>query len=415
MNPGSRLIRTLSFAVVFACSAPHAWAQAGSPRPSAPSDTAAMPLAPADTAVTTPVPGEPVPPVPYSEAPAPSVPASGNALNPNLSVICWLQANVGSPRVTDPAMELREAEIGLQADVDPYAHGDFFLSVAGDGGLDLEEGYITLTQLPAGLGLKLGKFRNKFGKFNTTHAGETPFADRPLATEAFFGGEGLSSTGLSASYLVPLPFYASVDVEVTVPPTGEAGGIYARTARRGDLLYIGRATAFLDLDAATNVNLSATMADGPTGSEATGGFAADFSRAQVFGGELTVRWKQPTRAIYRSFTWQTEGYLARAAEGAGHAAPGLPGPGKSSRRGLFTHADYQFARRWHAGARFDYAQSFPSTGHQTGQLGFLTFTPSEFSLVSAQVRRVRTASGTGEWNGFLKVTFNIGPHGAHPF
>ncbi|MBI5836429.1 MAG: hypothetical protein HZB25_04205 [Candidatus Eisenbacteria bacterium] len=378
MNPGSRLALSACFLVVFALSAPPARAQDGAPPPPAPA-------------------------------------ASGNALNPNLSVICWLQANVGSRRVTDPAMELREAEIGLQADVDPYARADFFMSVAGDGGLDLEEGYLTLTQLPAGLGLKLGKFRNRFGKFNMTHAGETPFADRPLATEALFGGEGLSSTGVSASYLAPLPFYASLDVEVTVPPTGESGGIFARTERRGDLLYIGRAAAFLDLDDATNVNLSASVADGPTGPEATGGLAGSDSRAQVFGGELTVRWKRPARAIYRSFTWQAEGYLARATESAAHAYPDLPAPGKVTRRGLFTYADYQFARRWHVGARFDYAQTFASTGHQTGQLGFLTFTPSEFSLVSAQVRRVRTASGTDDWNGFLKVTFNIGPHGAHPF
>ena len=40
------------------------------------------------------------------------------------------------------------------------------------------------------------------GKLNQTHAGETPFADRPLAAARCFGDEGLSSTGLSAVALV---------------------------------------------------------------------------------------------------------------------------------------------------------------------------------------------------------------------
>ena len=58
----------------------------------------------------------------------------------------------------------------------------------------MEEGYLTWLSLPLGGQAKIGKFRADFGKFNRTHAGETPFADRPLSTLAFGGEEGLSTT-----------------------------------------------------------------------------------------------------------------------------------------------------------------------------------------------------------------------------
>ena len=60
------------------------------------------------------------------------------------------------------------------------------------------------------------------------------------------------------------------------------------------------------------------------------------------------------------------------------------------------------------------SQSLDGGPSDQGQLGFLTFTPSEFSLVSAQVRR-RDTIGSDEMTYFLKTTFNIGPHGQHPF
>ncbi|MBI4249902.1 MAG: hypothetical protein HY611_10405, partial [Elusimicrobia bacterium] len=50
-----------------------------------------------------------------------------------------------------------------------------------------------------------------------------------------------------------------------------------------------------------------------------------------------------------------------------------------------------------------------------GALFYLTFTPSEFSLISLQGKTRRRAGGEKENQAFLKVTFNIGPHGAHPF
>lgn len=384
-------------------------------------DAAAQP-----DSTASPLPAPAVPPIEALPADTPDPSASqgataaGNALNPNLSVIAWLQATAGSHRTHMPAFQEREAEIGLQSVVDPYARADFFLS-ASEVGFDLEEGYLTFTQMPAGLGLKVGKFRGKLGKFNQTHAGETPFTDRPLVAEAFFGEEGLSSSGLSASYLIPIPDqYMNLEVEITSPPVAEQGGIFARLDdKRGALLYLGRLSAFFDLSDATNLNLSLTGAKGPAASPAGLGLETGQERLSVVGGEMTVRWKNPRRAIYKSVLWQTEAYLLALKAVDRVSIPEImpPPAANGSRKGIFSFLDYQFDRRFHAGFRFDMTQS-PSaavTGHETGELAFLTFTPSEFMLLSLQGRHVRNFEGGDDWNEFMKLTFNIGPHGAHPF
>lgn len=81
-------------------------------------------------------------------APGASALKSSNLLNPNISVIGWLQGEAGRRRLdpgteASPAAQLKEAELGFQSIVDPYARGDFFISVNGEGQVDLEEGYLT--------------------------------------------------------------------------------------------------------------------------------------------------------------------------------------------------------------------------------------------------------------------------------
>ena len=337
-------------------------------------------------------------------------PAGSSLLNPNTSVIGWFQGEAGdrTKQVGAEAFQLKEAEVGFQAAVDPYSRADFFMSVNAEG-IDLEEGYLTLLTLPAGLSAKLGKFRTNFGKFNRTHPPETPFADRPLAAERFLGEEGLSGTGASVAWLVqnPLGVYANIDAEVTTtPPAGEVPAFDSYRGR--DLLYVGRASSFVDFSESSNLAIGLSYANGANGADSTNpGTGPHKLRAQLYGADVTFRWKNPRRAIYRSLLVQME-LMERS------AAP-LAGPATVS-GGAFAYADYQFARRWHVGARYDWSERVAQAGnHATGGLGFLTFTPSEFSLMSLQASRHDLEGGQTETRYFLKTTFNIGPHGAHPF
>ena len=332
-------------------------------------------------------------------------PAGSNLLNPNISAIGWFQAEAGDALDQEgtSAFRLREVELGYQATVDPYSRADFFISVSPDEGIDVEEGYLTLLTLPAGFTAKAGKFRSNFGKFNRTHPPETPFAERPLAAERFLGAEGLSGIGASVSWLAPLPFYFNVDGEVTNTP--DSTDVPAFQAYRGkDLMYLARASTFFNLGETTNLTLGGSFADGANGSVAPSDplVTPDALRARMLGTDITFRWKNPKRAIYRSLTAQAE-WMTRDPE---------DGPRRS---GGFAWADYQFARRWHLGGRYDWSQAITGvdTGTTTGALGFLTFTPSEFWSVSFQTRDRDFDSGSMDY--FLKTTFNIGPHGQHPF
>ena len=55
--------------------------------------------------------------------------ASAKALNPDISVIGDFIGKAGGNSVQPtPSLEMHESEIGLQAIIDPYARGDFFIS-----------------------------------------------------------------------------------------------------------------------------------------------------------------------------------------------------------------------------------------------------------------------------------------------
>lgn len=337
---------------------------------------------------------------------------STNLLNPNISVVGWFQTEAGHPHDPghdpEPVLQLKETEIGLQAVVDPYAKADFFVSFDQNGEAELEEGYITWFHLPKDLSLRTGKFRSHFGVFNRTHPHDTPFATRPLVERNYFGDDGLSGPGAGLSWQVPNPWlFINVEGEALRPPEVGETPAFDRAERR-DLLYTGRVNAYVDLTEANNVTVGGSYAHGPAGQEFDPmGLSSHTLESQLYAVDLTYRWKNPARAIYRSFIWQTQALWNRR---------DVPGGASVTSRGLFSWLQYQFARRWAAGGRYDYSQ-FPGdhTQHEYGGLAFLTFSPSEFSKISLQASHIKRPDGLDENLGFLRVIFGIGPHSAHPF
>jgi len=110
-------------------------------------------------------------------------------LNPGISVIGNFLGTVGrNPVRPVSTLEMHETEIAFQAIVDPFARADFFVSLTPEG-IELEEGYLTFTALPAGLVAKVGKMRAAFGKVNALHNDGLPWVDRPLVTENLAAGE----------------------------------------------------------------------------------------------------------------------------------------------------------------------------------------------------------------------------------
>ncbi|MBI4369687.1 MAG: hypothetical protein HY547_05620 [Elusimicrobia bacterium] len=344
--------------------------------------------------------------------------ASGSALqasnifNPNISVIGWFQGEAGRGTLAEDeqapsAFQFKEAEIAFQSVVDPYARADFFMA-AEDEGMELEEGYLTWFSLPGDLSLKVGKFKGSFGKFNLVHRPETAFADRPLVHEKYFGEEGLAGAGASLSWHVPNPWLlVSLDGDaLTMPEASEA--LAFGKAKRRDFLYVGRLGVYHDLTEAANVSLGADYAHGAAGQEFNDvTLTSPTLKSQAYGLDMTFRWKNPRRATYRSILWQTEILWNNRDQSADSEITSM---------GLFSHFEYQFARRWRAGGRYDWSQSpADNEKREFGGLFYLTFSPSEFSRISLQGKQVKRTDGTTERLGFFKLTFSIGPHGTHPF
>ncbi len=370
-----------------------------------------------ETGTPAPAPMPPPPPPPAEAAPAPSpdqagaatAPAappvlqpdgrpvpSGKPFNPDIAVIGNFLGATGTNHVEDtPALQLSEAEASFQAIIDPYARGDFFVSVGPDGA-EVEEGFITFTSLPGGLLIKGGKMRGQFGKVNTMHTHVLPWTDRPLVTRNLVGGEeGIADAGLSVSKLVPNRL-------LFLEATGEVFGGHSDvfTGReRSHVSYIARLRGYRDLTEGTNIDLGTSFAFGHTDLE------PDATR-RLIGIDATLRYRPLRRAIYRRFLARTE--LIWDQDRLESARPTV--------FGMYASGEYQFAQRWFAGARYDYSQRplFSSLADKGGA-ATLTFWPSEFSQVRGQYRRTNYADGPTANEFLFQFLFSIGAHGAHVF
>lgn len=346
----------------------------------------------------------PAPAVPPPEPPqTPPAPAGGGAaafakiFNPDIAVIGNMLGAVGTNHVEDsPALELHEAEASFQAIVDPYAKADVFLSV-GPEGAELEEAFITFNTLPGGLLLKAGKMRAAFGKINTQHPHTMPWTDRPLVTRNLAGGdEGLSDGGLSVSRLVLNPWFF---LEATGEVFGGRSELFAGN-ERSHLTYVGRLRGFRDLSESSNLDIGASVAYGHTdvGPDTTG---------RLIGVDATFRYRPLRRAIYQRFQARTELVWSRQ---------DLDVPGRSRAFGLFGSAEYQFARRWVGGVRYDRSgRALDGDLIDNGGAFTLTFRPSEFSQVRGQYRLTRYADDVTANEFLFQFLFSIGTHGAHVF
>ncbi len=356
----------------------------------------------------------------FAEDSSPSVPPSrgasalqaSNLLNPNISVVGTFQGMVGHPHdpgvEPEPALQLKEAEISFQAIVDSWARADFFVGFDSDGHVELEEGYINWFHLPGNLGLRAGKFRSLFGPFNRTHAHETPFATRPLVEKNFLGEEGLSGAGAGLSWQVPNPWvYINTDLEMVQPPSVEDVPSFDE-AKRSDFLYMGRLSTYVDLTDTQNIFFGGSAATGPSGQELDAlGVSSDTLHTQLYSLDLTYRWKNPARSSFRSVLWQNEILWSQHQVTSNATVQSW---------GLMSWLEYRFARRWSTGGRYDYSEFAENDlQHEAGGLLFLTFSPSEFARISLQGSHVRRSDGLDENLGLLRITFNIGPHGAHAF
>jgi hypothetical protein len=328
-------------------------------------------------------------------------------LNPDISVIGDFLGAVGKSNVPAspsllgrsplPLLEMHESEVGYQAIVDPYARADFFISF-GEQGVNLEEGYITFTSLPAGFVAKVGKMRSAFGKVNTLHNHVLPWTDRPLMTENLVGGEdGIDDAGLSVTRILPAPKGLFLEGTAQVF-RGDSDDLF-KTSQRSDASVVGHIRGYKDLSESSNVDLGFSYARGHN----------DLGSAfltNLYGIDATFHWTPLRRTIYQNFVGRAEFVWSRRDQV----------PAQQRAFGFYTSGDYRINRRWTVGGRFDRSgRARAADLIDQGFSAILTYWPSEFSQIRGQYRFTNYAERISGNELLFQFQFSLGTHGAHPF
>lgn len=294
---------------------------------------------------------------------------------------------------------VQEIEVRFLTNVDPYFAADLTLAMHGTEGIELEEGFVTPTFHPGGLGFRFGKMKLPFGRENTLHTHALPFVDRSLASERIFGEEGLSEAGVEVSWLAPLPWYALVSA---VAANGDNETLFA-SERRDDLAGMLGVRNVFDLSPDATLEAGASFAAGNN---------AQGLLSQAAGAHAVFKWRPARAATTRSAVLAAEVLYAHVPRAIAPGATEAEDVG-----GAYVYGQWQIARRWHVGGRFDHL-GFPAREEGIARRGsaILVFAPSEFSAVRLQGSAFRHAGEDElEYAGFLQLNFTLGAHPAHAY
>jgi len=364
--------------------------------------------------------------------PAGSNRAGSSVFNPAISSVFQLIGNGSFSH--DPegeGFELSEAELALQSVVDPYARVDLFFSFEADGEAAVEEGTVTSTGMPGGLQLKGGRFKSALGKWNRWHPHQFYTVDSPDVLTAFFGDESLTSDGLSMSWLIPGT--SSVFLESTTEVGNTSNDVSFDAEENDPILLEHLGSVFTLTSSATlGAGLSAVAGrSGPTeallGELDEAGLAGTLEPSEslpdrLLGADLTYKWKPLSRNTYRSVVVQAEGLQSR------RGVEELEGT--SLRRttstvwGGYAYGEYQFAKRWRGGIRYD-RTGFPGVeeARQRAVSAVLRIIPTEFQELRVQFKHTTRNHAAAllfddeadDSQVFFEWIPAIGAHGAHPY
>jgi hypothetical protein len=324
-----------------------------------------------------------------SPPPAQAAPASSAIarvlLLPDISAIGSLTFS-WDDQTHQPTFHFEELELALQAVVDPYLRADVFISFA-DGGVDVEEAYVTTLAFPAGFQLRAGILKSPFGRLNQTHPHVQEFIEAPLPTR-LLANEALSGAGIDVAWLAPLPWFAELHLALqnTAPFEGDPSRFTG----------VGRLNQFFGLsDAATlGVGLSAARR-----SEAPGQFR------DLAGADVYLRWRPP----------ESRAYLAVTAEIYARRFVGMDDVSQAFQDGWWAQAFWRIDRFVGVGARYERAPADAGGGDEQRLVGVFAWLPSEFERIRLEASHDVLPGGVKAFTVLANLEFGIGAHGAHPF
>ena len=248
--------------------------------------------------------------------------------------------------------------------------------------------------------------RAAFGKVNTLHNHVLPWTDRPLVTQNLVGGEdGIDDAGISVARLIPNPWIFL-----------EATGQVFRGDSGGDLLS-SRASPAISA-------MSVTCAAIRTSPSRPTSISASRTRRATTSSAVNTTLGSLKTQLSASMRRSGGGRCSARSTTRSSDAPNGSGAGASSRAdcrvliGFYVSGDYQFARRWFAGARFDRSgHADRRLARRYGRLVRRHLLAERVQPGAGQYRRTNYATAVDDRPNELlfQFQFSIGAHGAHPF
>lgn len=357
--------------------------------------------------------------------------ANGNAFNPAISIILNGQyahhslnpdsyVRAGFPLAGEAGpgaqgISLGESEIALSANIDEKFYGQLTLAVEsedGEDGLGIEEAYIDTTALPAGFTLRAGRFFSNIGYLNNHHAHTDKFSDRPLAYQAFLGGQ-YGDDGVQLRWVAPTELFVEVGGEVLRGQNFPSGG----AGHSG----VGVTTLFAHVGGDLGVETSWLAGLSMLRSKTEGsddGFTGD---NRLYIADVTWKWALQGNTKDGGIQVRGEYFLDdRDGQYIDAVDPWLDQPWIGKRRGAYVEGVYRINRNWETGYRYDrlwagdsgpYASDYDPFRHSA----MLTWRNSEFSLLRLQLSRDNPNPVDTDTALTLQYQTALGAHGAHKF
>lgn len=366
--------------------------------------------------------------------------ANGNAFNPGMSVIlngAYAHNSLNPARFyrsgfpldgnAGPApqgLSIAESEVGLTANVDEKFYGQLTLTASNDHGQDhvgVENAFIETTALPNGFGVRAGRFYSDIGYLNSHHTHTDNFYDRPLAYQAFLGGQ-YGDDGIQVHWLAPTPVFLEFGAEAFAGNQFPSGG--------GGHGGVGVKTAFVkaggDISDSTSWLTGLAVLDSAS-VNSDDGFAG---KDRLYVADGTLKWAPNGNLKDGGVTVRSElmvdnrhgTYTAPATPQLGDpiAAPGSMQPWIGTRRGGYLEAVWRLNRTWELGYRYDKLWAdrtgpFASNFDPSRNSFALTWLNSEFSLVRLELSRELPNPFDADNILTLQYQVALGAHGAHSF
>jgi hypothetical protein len=329
---------------------------------------------------------------------------------------------------------LNYAELGFTGTVDPYLDAAVFLHFY-DGGVEIEEAYLTSRNLPYNLRLRGGKFLSDFGRQNNQHHHAWSFSEMPLVYEAFLGNHGIQEIGAQLQWIAPTSNYLMFGIEALQGKNGYMFGheaisnpndedILSSSASQPSL-FVGYVKTSADIGD-TTILAGASIARGKSRiNDEEHPFAGE---STLYGVDLTLKHFFDS---YSSLTWQSE-WLYRDIKGVEFHDDGSgfePENLRKKQAGYYTQLVYAPDQSWRMGLKYDniYKNDVIKEGnnlHQPKNMdqysAMVEYHSSEFARYRLQYTHSNALFNEDNQRQNLdslifSVNIALGRHNAHPF